>query len=112
MVLATKRPGALLPTVRSRLHQLEGAVDSLEKEGPEVVPDLASLKEELGRARDRAALISCLETIRTTVKPRLLLQPSTAVIKAIELLDRSIRRLSQNVNQKLVVDALLLNWPL
>lgn len=112
VVLSTIRPGALLPTVRSRLHSLtvSAARDEIGEAGQ--APNEQSLRALVEKQKDRQSLTGVLETVRAEVKPLLFKEPSAEVTQTIELLDRSIHRLGQNANQKLVIDALLLNWPL
>ncbi len=112
VVLATTRPSALLPTVRSRLHSL--AVTDTRAEAPEAGqrPNEQLLRALVEKQKDRQSLAGVLETVRSEVKPLLFDRPNAEIAQAFELLDRSIRRLGQNANQKLVIDALLLNWPL
>lgn len=111
IVLQTSRPQALLATVRSRLHgAATSASASDSSEG--VLIGIADIKTSVEKAKDRGALITAIEGIRQQLRGKLLTEPSSELIAAINLLDRSLRRLAQNVNQKLVIDALLLNWPL
>lgn len=111
IVLQTSRPQALLATVRSRLHGAAASASALDSsEG--VLIGIADIKTSVEKAKDRGALITAIEGIRQQLRGKLLTEPSSELIAAINLLDRSLRRLAQNVNQKLVIDALLLNWPL
>jgi len=111
VVLVSTRPASFLPTVRSRLHLLgrEKLTDDAETNSP---PTIAELRAFLDSAKDRLGLTQQLESIRRNLGRVLLAQPSANLVAAVDLLDRSVRRLGQNANQKLVVDALLLNWPL
>lgn len=113
IVLVTTRPEGLLPTVRSRLHKLSAAdVVTPQSVTNIALPSIEELKSTIGQPKDRAGLVATLETIRQAAWRNLLDSPSTSLIQAHDILERSIRRLGQNANPKLVVDALLLNWPL
>lgn len=111
VVLQTARPQALLATVRSRLHELETVGEQIGDSDSTVIT-LAELKPAIEKAKDRTALTATIETMRAGIRQALLASPTRELVDAANLLDRSIRRLGQNANQKLVIDALLLNWPL
>lgn len=113
VILATKRPQALLPTVHSRLHQLGGRQTETQVITRENSPPTSEeLRAKVDRVKDRQGLVVTIESVREVVKSTLLTHPSRALVEAHNLLDRSVRRLNQNANQKLVIDSLLLNWPL
>ncbi len=111
VVLLGENLDSFLPTVRSRLHPV--AVDSIKENNrtfPEFFTDEERAKKVLESTKDRPELIKILEEALPYFRDQLLVEPTDAVAK-VELLLSSIRRLRQNANQKLVVDALLLNWP-
>jgi DNA polymerase III delta prime subunit len=111
VVVQVARIEALLPTVRSRLHRLETAEKPSAAAAPATVSQI-ELKGLVEKAKDRKALTGVIETVRDGTRDAMLAAPTEDLIRAHNLLDRSVRRLSQNTNQKLVIDALLLNWPL
>lgn len=101
---------SFLPTVRSRLHPILGSVKEVDASPfPEFLSTEQSARKLLESVKDRAELIKKLEGASSYFRNKVLSDPS--VVTELELLVLSIRRLRQNANQKLVVDALLLNWP-
>lgn len=114
VILATPHPSLLLPTVRSRLHPIPAEPSLVDKPARErrELPTESVLGGQLTGTKDRAALVALLEDLRQDAADAMLETPTANLIRAVDLLDRSIRRLGQNANQKLVIDALLLNWPL
>jgi|GEM_PF-2814364 len=110
IIVLTKHRERLLPTIQSRLHQLVSQPTGTEALGSPFAT-LAEGKKELEKIKDRPALISFFERNLRYYRDEILEKPVKETFVKIDLLDRSIRRLQQNANQKLVVEAFLLNWP-
>lgn len=115
VVLQTPSFDSLLPTLRSRLQPLFTVDDQgTDSELPAgFLKDMEQTKKILESTRERSELTALLERA-LRVYGKQLLESTGDVdrqVRQVELLDLSSRRLTQNVNQKLVIDALLLNWP-
>ena len=108
VILQTKTSDNFLPTVRSRLHPLTGETAVIEVPAP-LTSNPKQLESQL-RALDRQELISCFRQELYYQASQLELASNQSFGQGIELLEKSISRLQQNCNQKLVVDSFILHW--
>ncbi len=102
----------LLPTVSSRLHELKAELTNKPNRPVSYtnLPDLDDLKLKLLAIKDRQELVGFLGELVTALSAKVLEFPSVETSDQLVLLDRTIKRLKANINQKLAVDGLLLNW--
>lgn len=104
IVLQTSLQERLLPTVRSRLSVINGLdQEKLEKLEVPRLSDLAGFK-------DRATLKRALDGIRQDLRSQINGNDPKAILANLNQIERAQNRLSQNCNQKLVLDSLLLHW--
>lgn len=112
IVLAAANSSALLATVQSRLHPLASPIAPVIFESSaDLFTDQNTARKTLEVIKDRRDLAERLATVLGSLRSDLFDLPTRETIEKVELLDRSIKRLNHNANQKLVIDALLLNWP-
>jgi hypothetical protein len=116
VVLIAPHADSLLPTVRSRLHALKASDEP--EVAAEALPagfleNLEVSRKLIAGLKDRDSFIALLRRALRVERAKMLAggPAVTRHVASVELLDRAVRRLEQNANQKLVADALLLNWP-
>jgi DNA polymerase III delta prime subunit len=107
IILQTKLPGQLLPTVRSRLSKLDLVEGDTSDTGEKNEIELNTLT----KAKDRVAFKETLKKMQITIKKALQQNPVEEDFIKLSLLEKASNRLSQNCNQKIIYDSLLLHWP-
>lgn len=111
VLIEAANPSRLLPTIQSRLHRLESVKGGERVDSVDLFDDYKAAKNILEQVKDRQKLEDLLINMLSTARNQVVHLPSAAKVLQVELLDRAIRRLRQNANQKLVIDSFLLNWP-
>ncbi|QQG49994.1 MAG: hypothetical protein HZB70_00160 [Candidatus Berkelbacteria bacterium] len=111
VILEVVNPASLLPTIQSRLHRLDSAIRETDLEPEKLFTDYREARAVLEQVKDRSKLEKLLIKMLSTAKTQLTDLPNKSKVLQVNLLDRAIRRLRQNANQKLVIDSFLLNWP-
>jgi len=109
IILQTEQPQKLLPTVMSRLHFLNSQNPKFKIGQSHFQIPLADM---FGKLTDmtRESLVAVLTDEINYQREQLLTAPSYQLANRVQLLDRVIRKLNSNANQKLTIDWLLLHW--
>lgn len=97
IVLQTQRPDALLSTIRSRCHVMPISATRRESSQKPTLDNLI--------LKNRQEAIATLEQLRNYY-----LNPGKINAEALDILDRSIRKLERNCNVKLTLDYFLLRY--
>lgn len=118
VVLLAGQSQMLLPTVKSRLHligrsALEYKTGNKSQFGASVANlTAADLKKQLlANSGDRGEVMIFLVDLLRDSRQLLFQRPELDNIKRCRLIDQTILALERNVNLKLSLDNLILNWP-
>lgn len=109
--LLVSNPSRLLPTIISRLHQLDAESSaSTQQSGERLQSGPQELERQLTACSSRETLLKLLSSELEGQRLDLLKSYSAQMPLRIEILTKAITRLENNANLKLTVDHLRLNW--
>ncbi len=115
VVLEGDNSDRLLATVRSRLHQLPADEMSLvtassSKELPIWLANATLAHGHLSALKNRADAVSLFSELLVCYRQELVADPTPEKAAKLDLVLKTLRRLSQSLNYKLVTEAFLLHW--
>ncbi|OGD62729.1 hypothetical protein A3A71_01805 [Candidatus Berkelbacteria bacterium RIFCSPLOWO2_01_FULL_50_28] len=109
--LLVSNPSKLLPTITSRLHQLDAESSAaILQNGERLQSSPQELERQLAACSSRETLIELLSSELESQRHELLSSYNAQAPQRIETLTKVITRLKNNANLKLTVDYLRLNW--
>jgi len=109
IVLQTQAANRLIPTVASRLQPVNFKSVQAQTRPTVLAGSTKQLFDQLSKL-PKEDLISNLEGEMTHQRQLLLAEPTSPAGERIDLLDRVVKKLRANANQKLSLDWLLLHW--
>jgi len=115
VVLEGNNKGHLLATVRSRLHQLPlndrpKATTDLVPQLPDWLSSFKVAESRLKVLKNRVEATALFTELLTSYRDIVVTHPSPESAQKVDLILKTIRRLSQNINYKIIGDAFLLHW--